>query len=37
MQIKLTAKATTLNGHTFDRRKDYKTACAMLKSALGLV
>jgi hypothetical protein len=36
MLIKLTATATTIQGHNFDKRSDYKTVTAMLKSALGM-
>lgn len=35
--ITMKANKTTINGHNFDKRSDYKTVTAMLKSALGLV
>ena len=32
--IKLTAKDTTVNGHSFDLNKDNKTVTAMMKAVL---
>ena len=37
MKIILSAKSTTIDGHEFDRRSDFKTVTAMMKAKLGLV